>query len=106
MCATLKCAHPQLQATPTTPPTTYSPAARTKGSMHGGTEGPRVAELATHHIGILYAPVVVTYGAPCPVVEHLHTALLLVVPIDQSDYWGGNCDGTRDFIMWSSVVRT
>ena len=43
------------------------------------------AQLSTHHGGSQQAPVVVTYGAPLSVFQHLHSALAYDGPTAETD---------------------
>lgn len=48
-------------------------------------QGLATAHLLAHHTGVAQAPVVVTDGAPVPMVEDLHAALAGVGPTHQTD---------------------
>lgn len=48
-------------------------------------QGLATAHLLAHHAGVAQAPVVVTDGAPVPVVEDLHPASAGVGPAHQTD---------------------
>lgn len=71
--------------------------------------GRPVAQLSTHHGGRQQAPVVVTYGAPLSVFQHLHSALAYDGPATEANQRlldGKSGDTVKDCTVKRSNAKT
>lgn len=76
--------------------------AASRQSLHGCTE----AQLSTYHCGRQQVPVIITYGAPLSVFQHLHSALAYDGPTAKTNQRllrSSNRD--EMFIFWNRIFR-